>query len=57
MDKTIVHADALETIKAAILVLLILAAFAFAGTLDHDQEVAHEQWMSELEAEGAWVLR
>lgn len=46
-----------ETIKAALLVLLILAAFMFAGTLDHEQEVAHEQWMAQLEEEGAWTLR
>ena len=55
MDETIVQP--IEMVKAILALILILAAFAFAGTIDHDEEVRHEQWMAQLEEEGAWVLR
>ncbi|MBR1830751.1 MAG: hypothetical protein IJ781_14870 [Atopobiaceae bacterium] len=45
-----------ENLKALLALLLILAAFAFAGTLDHEEDVRHAQWMAELEEEGAWVM-
>ena len=55
MDNNIVQP--IETLKAVLAIILILAAFAFAGTLDYEQEVAHERWMAELEESGAWVIR
>lgn len=55
MDDNIV--DVRETIIGVLALILVLAAFAFAGTIDHDEEVRHEQWMTQLEEEGAWVLR
>lgn len=55
MDDNIV--SPIEMVKAILALILILAGFAFAGTIDHDEEVRHEQWMAQLEEEGAWVLR
>ena len=55
MDDNIV--DVRETVMAVLALILILGAFALVGTLDHDEEVRHEQWMAQLEEDGAWVLR
>ena len=54
MDDNILAAR--DTAKAVLLIILILASFAFVGTIDHGEEVRHEQWMAHLE-EGAWTLR
>lgn len=29
----------------------------YAGTIDYEEEMRHEQWIAQLEEEGAWVLR
>lgn len=55
MDEYIVTPT--ELLKAVLALILILGAFALVGTIDHDEEVRHEQWMAQLEEEGAWVLR
>lgn len=55
MDDNIV--DVRETVMAVLAIILILAGFALVGTIDHDEEVRHEQWMAQLEEDGAWVLR
>lgn len=55
MDETSVTPK--DIIVGLLVILMMLAALTFAGTIDHDYEVAHEQWMQQLEEEGAWVLR
>lgn len=57
MEQEIDMARAIETAKALLAVILIVAAFLFAGTLDHAEEVRHERWLAETEARGGLVLR
>lgn len=45
-----------ETVKTVLVLILVIAAFAFAGTVDHEEEVRHEQWMAQLEEAGEWVM-
>lgn len=49
--------DAIKTAKAVLVALLLVAAFAIVGTIDHAEEVRHEAWLAETEARGGLVLR
>jgi hypothetical protein len=56
MDREIIR-KAIEVGRDVLVVLVLLLAFVIAGTLDHPEEVRHEQWLSELESSGTVVLR
>ena len=46
-----------DTLVFALAVLATVAALALAGTLDHGEELRHEEWLARQEATGAWVMR
>jgi len=50
-------ARAAEVGREVLVVLLVVLAFAIAGTLDHPEELRHERWLAEAEASGAAVIR
>ena len=55
MDETSVTPK--DIILGVLLILLMLAAFTFASTVDYQEDLRHEQWMIEREERGEWVIR